>query len=144
MASPGVAPIQITIDPPSGSGPTATHALLAAMLHASEKISDLIFSPGRPPQVEMHGQLVPLQGPGLRNFTADDTRRIASDLIGNNKLAITTLREQGSCDISFGLPGLARFRVNGPLSNMPAFAQAYQCKDGDAMVRPPDKRCQIW
>ena len=39
---------------------------------------------------------------------------------------------------------LARFRVNGPLSNMPAFAQAYQCKDGDPMVRPPDKRCQIW
>jgi predicted metalloendopeptidase len=39
---------------------------------------------------------------------------------------------------------LGRFRVNGPLSNMPAFAQAYQCKDGDAMVRPPDKRCQIW
>jgi len=39
---------------------------------------------------------------------------------------------------------LGRFRVNGPLSNMPTFAQAYQCKDGDAMVRPPDKRCQIW
>jgi len=112
MASPGVAPIQVTIDPPSGSGPAATHALLAAMLRASEKVSDLIFSPGRPPQAEMSGQLVPLQGPGLRNLTADDTRRIASDLIGNNKQAITTLREQGSCDISFGLPGLARFRVN--------------------------------
>jgi putative endopeptidase len=39
---------------------------------------------------------------------------------------------------------LARFRVNGPLSNMPAFAEAFQCKVGDAMVRPPDKRCQIW
>jgi putative endopeptidase len=39
---------------------------------------------------------------------------------------------------------LGRFRVNGPLSNMPAFAQAYQCKDGDAMVRPADRRCQIW
>lgn len=39
---------------------------------------------------------------------------------------------------------LARFRVNGPLSNMPTFAQAFQCKDGEAMVRPPDKRCQIW
>jgi putative endopeptidase len=39
---------------------------------------------------------------------------------------------------------LARFRVNGPLSNMPAFAAAYACKEGDAMVRPPDKRCQIW
>jgi predicted metalloendopeptidase len=39
---------------------------------------------------------------------------------------------------------LGRFRVNGPLSNMPAFAEAYQCKLGDAMVRPADKRCQIW
>jgi predicted metalloendopeptidase len=39
---------------------------------------------------------------------------------------------------------LGRFRVNGPLSNMPSFASAYACKEGDAMVRPPDKRCQIW
>jgi putative endopeptidase len=39
---------------------------------------------------------------------------------------------------------LGRFRVNGPLSNMPTFAQAFACKEGDAMVRPPDKRCQIW
>ena len=39
---------------------------------------------------------------------------------------------------------LARFRVNGPLSNMTQFAAAYGCKEGDPMVRPPDKRCQIW
>jgi putative endopeptidase len=39
---------------------------------------------------------------------------------------------------------VGRFRVIGPLSNMPAFAQAFQCKAGDAMVRPPEKRCQIW
>src|SRR5436190_20526609 len=82
------------------------------MLRVNSQVSDLIFSPGRPPQVEIHGQLVSVDASGLRNSTADDTRRIASDLIGNNKLAITTLREQGSCDISFGLPGLARFRVN--------------------------------
>jgi twitching motility protein PilT len=82
------------------------------MLRATEQVSDLIFSPGRPPQVEVYGQLIPVQAPGLRVMTADDTRRIASDLIGNNKQAITTLREQGSCDVSFGLPGLARFRVN--------------------------------
>src|SRR5205814_8453215 len=69
-------------------------------------------SPGRPPQVEIHGQLVSVDASGLRSLTADDTRRIASDLIGSNKQAITTLREQGACDISFGLPGLARFRVN--------------------------------
>jgi putative endopeptidase len=39
---------------------------------------------------------------------------------------------------------LSRFRVNGPLSNMPEFAEAFQCKAGDAMVRPPEERCQIW
>ncbi len=36
------------------------------------------------------------------------------------------------------------YRVNGPLSNMPAFAKAYGCKEGDAMVRPASARCQIW
>jgi len=39
---------------------------------------------------------------------------------------------------------LGRFRVNGPLSNMPQFAAAYACKAGDAMVRPPEQRCEIW
>jgi putative endopeptidase len=39
---------------------------------------------------------------------------------------------------------LPQFRVNGPLSNMPAFAKAYHCKPGDPMVRPPKERCQIW
>jgi putative endopeptidase len=39
---------------------------------------------------------------------------------------------------------LGRFRVNGPLSNMPQFAEAFHCQAGDAMVRPPDKRCQVW
>jgi len=82
------------------------------MLRVNSQVSDLIFSPGRPPQVEIHGQLVSVDASGLRSLTADDTRRVASDLIGNNKQAITMLREQGSCDISFGLPGVARFRVN--------------------------------
>ncbi len=39
---------------------------------------------------------------------------------------------------------IARFRVNGPLSNMPTFAEAFQCKASDRMVRPPADRCQIW
>jgi twitching motility protein PilT len=112
MAAPATAPLKINLDAASNSGTGATHALLTAMLGATAKVSDLIFSPGRPPQVEVYGQLIPVQGPGLRLLTADDTRRIASDLIGDNKQAINMLREQGSCDISFGLPGVARFRVN--------------------------------
>ena len=82
------------------------------MLRAAEKISDLIFSPGRPPQVQVYGQMIPVEVPGLTFLSADDTRHIAADLIGDNKQAITTLREHGACDISYGLPGLARFRVN--------------------------------
>jgi putative endopeptidase len=38
----------------------------------------------------------------------------------------------------------AKWRVNGPLSNMPEFAKAWGCKDGDAMVRPEAQRAVIW
>jgi len=112
MAAPGISPISVSLEDYSGSGKVATPALLAAMLRAAEKISDLIFSPGRPPQVQVYGQLIPVQVPGLGNLTADDTRRLAAYLIGDNKQAVATLREQGSCDVSYGLAGVARFRVN--------------------------------
>jgi putative endopeptidase len=39
-------------------------------------------------------------------------------------------------------PGM--WRVNGPLSNLPEFQQAFGCKEGDPMVRPADVRAQIW
>ncbi|PWB72010.1 peptidase, partial [candidate division GN15 bacterium] len=38
----------------------------------------------------------------------------------------------------------AKWRVLGPLSNMPAFRQAFGCKEGDAMVRPDSLQVQIW
>ena len=112
MAAPGVSAVSVSPEGYSGSGKVATPALLAAMLHATDKISDLVFSPGRPPQVQVYGQLIPVQVPGLANLTPDDTRLIAADLIGDNKQAVATLREHGTCDISYGLPGVARFRVN--------------------------------
>jgi putative endopeptidase len=37
-----------------------------------------------------------------------------------------------------------RWRVDGPLSNDPAFAAAFGCKPGDPMVRPPDVVARIW
>src|SRR4030081_1163081 len=112
MAAPGNSPIAITFDGISGTGSIPTPVLLAGMLRASEKVSDLIFSPWRPPQVEIHGQLTAVEIAGSSILAADDTRRIPADLIGTNKQAINTLREQGSCDVSYGLPGMARFRVN--------------------------------
>ena len=112
MAASGTAAISISLEGYSGSGKVDTPALLGAMLRAADNISDLVFSPGRPPQVQVHGQLIPVQAAGLTALTSDDTRSIAADLIGENKQAVATLREHGSCDISYGLPGVARFRVN--------------------------------
>jgi twitching motility protein PilT len=81
------------------------------MLRTAPKVSDLFFSPGRPPLVEINGRLSqPV--PGMRPLTPDDTKRISQDLIGNNEHALTTLREKGSCDVSYSLSGSSRFRVN--------------------------------
>ena len=38
----------------------------------------------------------------------------------------------------------AHWRVDGPLSNLSEFSSAFQCKEGQAMVRPQDKRCVVW
>src|SRR6185503_4164107 len=51
----------------------ATPALITAMLDSGAGISDLIFSPGRPPQVEQHGELVPVAIPAVPVLTSDDT-----------------------------------------------------------------------
>jgi len=112
MAAPGSATVSIPFEGTTGRDSIPTSVLLAGMLRTSLKVSDLIFSPNRPPQVEIHGQLSAVELPGVGTLSADDTRRIASDVIGTNKQAINTLREQGSCDVSYGLPGTARFRVN--------------------------------
>ena len=39
---------------------------------------------------------------------------------------------------------LPRFRAQGALMNMPAFAKAFDCQAGDAMVKPADQVCKIW
>jgi endothelin-converting enzyme/putative endopeptidase len=39
---------------------------------------------------------------------------------------------------------VAKYRVIGPLSNFPPFAETFSCKATSAMVRPPDKQCVVW
>jgi twitching motility protein PilT len=90
--------------------PTTT--VISAMLDSGKGISDLIFSPGRPPQVERHGDLTPVAIPDLTTLHAADTARVARDLIGGNPKALDTLREQGACDFAYSLPQRSRFRVN--------------------------------
>jgi twitching motility protein PilT len=86
--------------------------VVAEMLSKSDKISDLIFSPGKPPQVELLGKLTPILVPGLELLTPAHTAAIARALIGNNKAAEAALLKSGSADLSFSLTGLSRFRVN--------------------------------
>ncbi len=93
-----------------GTAPMSTPELLTVMLRTSSKISDLFFSPGKPPLVEINGKLSPAGA--ARALSCEDTRRIASELIGDNKHAIDNLKELGSCDVSYSLPGANRFRVN--------------------------------
>jgi twitching motility protein PilT len=102
-------PAQAQAAAPAPAAPFSTAALLAAKLKSAPRISDLFFSPGKPPMVEVCGKLSPV---GARTLTPDDTRHIASELIGNNKHALGNLRDQGSCDVSYSLAGASRFRVN--------------------------------
>jgi len=103
-----------TATPPQAAAPPplATPALIASMLKAASNTSDLIFSPGRAPQVEVNGQLIQLNIPGAGTLTPEDTARIAGDLIGRNAQAVQKLKELGSCDISYSLAKVSRFRVN--------------------------------
>jgi twitching motility protein PilT len=94
------------------AGPIPTPDLISLLLDSGTGISDLIFSPGRPPQVERHGELVAVAVPGLPMIRPDDTARFAQDLIGDNEGLRKALKEQGACDLSYSLPERSRFRVN--------------------------------
>ena len=88
-------------------------AILGAMLQSYEGISDLNFSVGRPLQVEAYGQLRPLAvDPPIEALTPYQTESIALNIIGNNRRLLRELTMIGSCDCSYSLPDVARFRVN--------------------------------
>jgi twitching motility protein PilT len=106
---PAAAPAQPTAATPAA---VSTPSLITAMLAAAPSTSDLIFSPGRAPQVEVNGQLLQLKITGVGMLMPEDTARIAGDLIGRNASAVQKLKELGSCDISYSLAKVSRFRVN--------------------------------
>jgi len=86
--------------------------LIAAMLKSGEHVSDLIFSPGRAPQIEVSGKLVELRFKGLERLAANDTEQIAKVLLAKNEHSAVKLEKEGSADLSYSLEGVARFRVN--------------------------------
>jgi twitching motility protein PilT len=85
--------------------------LIAAMLNERKSVSDLIFSPGRAPQIESNGELIELPFPGLEQLTADHTSTLATLLTSTNPAAREQLDRDGSADLSYAA-GNVRFRVN--------------------------------
>ena len=89
-----------------------TASLILKLLESGDGISDLIFSPGRPPQVERFGELVTVAVAELPTLRPEDTSGIARDLVQDNETYLRTLLDTGSTDLSYALPDRCRFRVN--------------------------------
>src|SRR3989442_10666425 len=86
--------------------------IIERMLLVSDKISDLNFSVGQLPQVEINGKLTPVQPLGLQKLTPYQTEIIAMTLLEENPEAAERLVKTGTADLSYSLPSRARFRVN--------------------------------
>jgi twitching motility protein PilT len=86
--------------------------VIERMLMVSDKISDLNFSVGQLPQVEINGKLTPVQPLGLQKLTPYQTEIIAMTLLEQNSEAAEKLVQTGTADLSYSLPSRARFRCN--------------------------------
>ena len=87
--------------------------ILARMLDSHQNVSDLNFTVGKPLQVESDGQLVGVDiRPKIKELTPFQTETFALTLINQNRRLTEALIKKGSCDLSYSLPGKARFRIN--------------------------------
>jgi len=86
--------------------------IIERMLLVSDKISDLNFSVGQLPQVEINGKLTPVQPLGMQKLSPYQTEIIAMALMQGNADAAERLGKTGTADLSYSLPSRARFRVN--------------------------------
>jgi twitching motility protein PilT len=86
--------------------------IIERMLVVSDKISDLNFSVGQLPQVEINGKLTPVQPLGMQKLSPYQTEVIALALMHGNPDAAERLARTGTADLSYSLPSRARFRVN--------------------------------
>jgi twitching motility protein PilT len=87
--------------------------ILDHLLGSHERISDLNMTVGKPLQVESDGVLVPSDlDPPLGNLTPFQTEMFAMALLNRDRRLTDTLLKEGSCDLSWEIPGKARLRVN--------------------------------
>ena len=95
--------------------PTSTaelDQLLTALIQSAEGSSDLLFVTGKAPLAEIHGRLVPPPNSTEPILTGERIQSLANAIINGNQRLIQDLAKAGSCDCSYSLTGICRFRVN--------------------------------
>jgi twitching motility protein PilT len=88
-------------------------SLLASMVQSEKGISDLLFLEGKPPLMDIYGQLrdFPIDTPDSL-LTTELIEALANCVIGNNERLLATFAATGSCDCSYEIAGVVRLRVN--------------------------------
>ena len=87
--------------------------ILTRMLDSHKNVSDLNLTVGKTLQVESDGVLIPVEmRPQFKELTPFQTEIFSLNLINQDKRLTKALLSSGSCDLSYTLPGKARFRVN--------------------------------
>lgn len=87
--------------------------ILTKMLESNTNISDVILTVDKPFQVEASGILVPVElEPHFERLTPFQTEIFALNLVNQDRRLMNALIDEGSCDLSYAIPGIARFRVN--------------------------------
>ena len=87
--------------------------IFTRMLDSYTNVSDLNLTVGKSLQVESAGQLVSVDmTPPIKELTPFQTEIVALNLLNRDRRLTQMLISQGSCDLSYSLPGKARFRVN--------------------------------
>jgi len=111
-------PVRPNITGPAAPAPVTTRIfafddIVKTMLEAAPGTSDLLFVVGKPPQVEEFGKLKGIEIDGLwPALGAPHVEAIAQKLMAGNERLLADFKNTGSCDTSYTVPDLARFRVN--------------------------------
>jgi twitching motility protein PilT len=87
--------------------------LLSAMICSKDGVSDLLFTAGKPPILEAHGVLeeFPVEAPGSV-LGPTEIDQLTDHIINGDGRLTHDLANWGSCDCSYALKDIARFRVN--------------------------------
>lgn len=87
--------------------------ILTRLLESNKNISDVILTVDKPFQVEAAGVLVPVElKPPFEKLTPFQTEIFALNLLNQDRRLLDALVNKGSCDLSYEVQGVARFRVN--------------------------------